>query len=193
MNRSVSIRVYLGAAALLLSALCGSSKVWAQSGPALPVVKPVMACEELGKASIGGAIGAEVTLQASTADTPKGKFCHVTGVIAPAIHFEVDLPTERCRRRFIPVVDCCHALQEKTDQAQSTKVKGRKCKTGQAPDATRREKENCKEGLAANQASQQAEACAQEGTRGGVVLGKTRRGTESAISGFGRFVTVRTG
>lgn len=69
---------------------------------ALPVVKPVMSCEALGNVDVAHAIGAEVHDQKATLlQTPKGKFCKVTGQIAPAISFEVDLPMEHWTQRFL--------------------------------------------------------------------------------------------
>ncbi len=69
---------------------------------ALPVVKPVMSCEALGNVDVAHAIGAEVHDQKATfSQTPKGKFCKVTGQIAPAISFEVDLPMEHWTQRFL--------------------------------------------------------------------------------------------
>jgi len=75
----------------------------AQTAETLAVVKPVMECQELAKTILRDAVGADVSLEASVADTPKGQFCHVTGVIAPAIHLEVDLPAGRWTQRLLQV------------------------------------------------------------------------------------------
>ena len=67
----------------------------------LSVVKPVVACEQLSKAELGQAVGAAVAIQsAAVRDTDKGKFCKVTGTIAPAVGFEVDLPIDRWTQRY---------------------------------------------------------------------------------------------
>lgn len=68
----------------------------------LPVVTPVISCEALGGIDLAPIVGATVRSQkASVLDTPKGKFCKVTGQTAPAISFEVDLPIEHWTQRFL--------------------------------------------------------------------------------------------
>lgn len=90
-------------AILLVVALltAGAKDSHAQRASALAVVKPTVDCVALAKLSLQGAIGTDAPLQASMVDTPKGPFCHVTGVIAPAIHFEVDLPAEHWTQRLL--------------------------------------------------------------------------------------------
>jgi len=67
----------------------------------LPVVKPVISCEQLPKADVSQAAGAAVTIKsAAVTDTPKGSYCKVTGVIEPNIGFEVDLPIEHWTQRY---------------------------------------------------------------------------------------------
>ena len=68
----------------------------------LSVIKPVLSCEALGNVDLVHAVGAEVHGQkAALLQTPKGKFCKVTGQIAPAISFEVDLPMGHWTQRFL--------------------------------------------------------------------------------------------
>src|SRR5580704_1841084 len=68
----------------------------------LPVVKPVASCDQLAKADLASAVGAKVTIKAAEErDTPKGKYCKVTGTIAPAVGFEVDLPMEHWTQRYL--------------------------------------------------------------------------------------------
>ena len=67
----------------------------------LPVVKPVMTCDQLAGANLSKAAGAAVTVKSSAVtDTPKGQFCRVIGNVEPSILFEVDLPTDRWTQRF---------------------------------------------------------------------------------------------
>lgn len=69
---------------------------------ALPAVAPVTSCEALAHFDLAPSVGAPVHAQkASVLDTPKGRFCKVTGQIAPAISFEVDLPMEHWTQRFL--------------------------------------------------------------------------------------------
>ncbi|MGX7345523.1 tannase/feruloyl esterase family alpha/beta hydrolase [Acetobacter pasteurianus] len=69
---------------------------------ALPTIKPVTSCEALGHFNLAPTVGAAVYGQkASVLDTSKGKFCKVTGQIAPAISFEIDLPMEHWTQRFL--------------------------------------------------------------------------------------------
>ncbi|MFW6681298.1 tannase/feruloyl esterase family alpha/beta hydrolase [Komagataeibacter intermedius] len=66
------------------------------------MIKPVLSCEALGNVDLVHAVGAEVHGQkAALLQTPKGKFCKVTGQIAPAISFEVDLPMGHWTQRFL--------------------------------------------------------------------------------------------
>ena len=74
---------------------------YAQQTGTLGVVKPAVDCSALASLSLHDAVGVDVTLQAATVSTAKGPFCHVTGVIAPAIHLEVDLPVEHWTQRLL--------------------------------------------------------------------------------------------
>ncbi|HUO23800.1 MAG TPA: tannase/feruloyl esterase family alpha/beta hydrolase [Caulobacteraceae bacterium] len=74
----------------------------ARPGDALAVVKPAISCDALGKTDISGAVGVGVSLQqAALKTTDKGSYCVVTGQIAPAIRFEVDLPMEHWTQRLL--------------------------------------------------------------------------------------------
>ncbi|WP_225199156.1 tannase/feruloyl esterase family alpha/beta hydrolase [Gluconobacter oxydans] len=66
------------------------------------MVRPILSCEALDNVDLTHALGAEVHGQkAALLQTPKGKFCKVTGQIAPTISFEVDLPMEHWTQRFL--------------------------------------------------------------------------------------------
>jgi feruloyl esterase len=68
----------------------------------LPVVRPVVSCDQLAKADLGQAADAAVTIASATVvDTPKGQFCKVLGNIQPAIGFEVDLPVGHWTQRYL--------------------------------------------------------------------------------------------
>ena len=68
----------------------------------LPVVAPAISCAALDHIDLAPAVGAAVHgRKAAVLQTPKGKFCKVTGQIAPAISFEVDLPMEHWTQRFL--------------------------------------------------------------------------------------------
>ncbi|WP_158615371.1 tannase/feruloyl esterase family alpha/beta hydrolase [Acidipila sp. EB88] len=67
----------------------------------LPVVRPVVDCASLAGLALRDAVGVDVALAAAPVSTPRGPFCHVTGVIAPAIHLEVDLPVEHWTQRLL--------------------------------------------------------------------------------------------
>ena len=75
----------------------------AQMPAALAAVKATVPCSTLAEVALHDALGTEVALQAATVDTPKGPFCHVTGLIAPAIHLEVDLPVDHWTQRLLQV------------------------------------------------------------------------------------------
>jgi hypothetical protein len=85
--------------AILLSATTVMGR--AQTASTLSIVKPAMECSALANASLREAVGVDVALQASTVATAQGPFCHVSGVIAPSIHLEVDLPLERWTQRLL--------------------------------------------------------------------------------------------
>ncbi len=99
MNRVTRLFSLLAAGALFAG-------VAAQAGAAdyqnLPVVKPVVSCDQLAKVELAQAVGNKVTIKAAEErDTPKGKYCKVTGTIAPAVGFEVDLPMDHWTQRYV--------------------------------------------------------------------------------------------
>ncbi len=88
-----------GAGCVLLSFAVTANAAGYQN---LPVVKPAIACEQLGKIDLSQAVGAKVTIQsAAVSDTSKGKFCKITGTIDPEDGFEVDLPLDHWTQRFL--------------------------------------------------------------------------------------------
>lgn len=90
----------VGPAISLLSVLSNPAR--ASDIASLSEVKPVTSCEALGNIDLAPAVGAAIHGQkAAVLDTPKGKFCKITGQIAPAISFEVDLPMEHWTQRFL--------------------------------------------------------------------------------------------
>ena len=101
MRGCTEMKLVLGVGALLFSGLFENVTAGAQVAQVLPVVKLVMPCEALGTTSLRNAVGVDVKLQASTVDTSKGHFCHVAGLIDPAVHPEVDLPVEHWTQRLL--------------------------------------------------------------------------------------------
>ena len=90
----------LGAGLLLWAGFAGSAR--AADYQNLPAVKPVVSCAQLAKAELKQAVGASVTIKSATEiDTEKGKYCQVTGTIAPEVGFEVDLPMEHWTQRYV--------------------------------------------------------------------------------------------
>jgi hypothetical protein len=85
--------------ALLLAGVAYSA--YAADSLNLPVVKPVISCDQLAKVDLTQAVGAAVTIQAAVSDTPKGQFCKITGNIEPELGFEVDLPLDHWTQRFV--------------------------------------------------------------------------------------------
>lgn len=84
----------------LMAGFAGSAR--AADYQNLPVVKPAVSCDQLAKAELKQAVGAPVTIKSATEiDTDKGKYCKVTGTIAPAVGFEVDLPVEHWTQRYV--------------------------------------------------------------------------------------------
>jgi hypothetical protein len=90
----------LGLGLLLLSCFTASAQTADYQN--LPVVKPVIACEQLAKTDLSKVAGAAVTLQSvAVVDTPKGQFCKIKGSIEPEDGFEVDLPLDHWTQRFV--------------------------------------------------------------------------------------------
>jgi hypothetical protein len=90
----------LGSGLLLLGGFASSAR--AADYQNLPVVKPVVSCDQLAKAELGQAVGASVTIKSATGlGTEKGKYCRVSRTIAPAVDFEVDMPMEHWTQRYL--------------------------------------------------------------------------------------------
>lgn len=84
----------------LMAGFAGSAR--AADYQNLPVVKPAVSCDQLAKAELTQAVGAAAAIKSATElDTEKGKYCKVTGTIAPAVGFEVDLPMEHWTQRYV--------------------------------------------------------------------------------------------
>ncbi len=89
-----------GAGLLLLAGFVSSAS--AADYQNLPVVKPVVSCDQLAKADLRQAVDVPVTIKSATElDTEKGKYCKVSGTIAPAVGFEIDLPMEHWTQRYV--------------------------------------------------------------------------------------------
>jgi hypothetical protein len=68
----------------------------------LPVVKPVMSCDQLAQADLSKFTDAKITIKtAKPRDTDKGQYCRVTGSVEPGINFAGDLPIEHWTQRFL--------------------------------------------------------------------------------------------
>jgi feruloyl esterase len=68
----------------------------------LPVIKPVMTCEQLAQADLSKFLDAKVTIKTATIlDTPKGPYCRITATVEPGITFHADLPVEHWTQRFV--------------------------------------------------------------------------------------------
>jgi len=67
----------------------------------LPVVKPVIGCEQLARVDLSDAAGERVIQSATVLQTPQGAFCKVGGELASGYSFEVNLPIERWTQRLV--------------------------------------------------------------------------------------------
>jgi feruloyl esterase len=68
----------------------------------LPVVKPIMTCDQFAKADFGKISDARITIKTATIlDTPKGAYCRITASVDPEVNFRADLPIERWTQRFV--------------------------------------------------------------------------------------------
>lgn len=86
----------------------------------LAALQPVMACADLAKAQISGAVGAAVSDLTASVSSGGQPFCKVTGTIAPQIRFEVNLPTRGWTQRFLQT-GCgglCGSLSVRVEQAR---------------------------------------------------------------------------
>ncbi|HEV3430684.1 MAG TPA: tannase/feruloyl esterase family alpha/beta hydrolase [Paraburkholderia sp.] len=82
-------------------ALLRASPAHAESGEALSVIAPVQSCEALAQTKLDAAVGAPVAIETKRLDTAQGEFCEVSGTIAPAIGFKLDLPTTKWTQRYL--------------------------------------------------------------------------------------------
>lgn len=90
----------LGAALFLLA--CFAVRLQADDYQNLPVVKPIITCEQLGKTDLGAVVGAKAEIKSATViDTPKGQYCAIKGTIEPMMGFQVYLPLEHWMQRFV--------------------------------------------------------------------------------------------
>jgi feruloyl esterase len=69
----------------------------------LPVVTPRLECAALAGADVSAAVGAGTGITAATLTTASAGYpvCDVKGVIAPQIQFQVQLPTQTYRQRYL--------------------------------------------------------------------------------------------
>src|SRR5262245_28481540 len=69
----------------------------------LPVVPPKMECAALAGTDVSPAVGAGTGIVSATPATagPGYPVCDVRGVIAPQIQFQVQLPTQTYRQRYL--------------------------------------------------------------------------------------------
>ncbi|WP_167056833.1 tannase/feruloyl esterase family alpha/beta hydrolase [Burkholderia sp. Ax-1719] len=98
-RRTASLAVALFMLAVL--ALLRAAPAFADTGAALPVIAPVQSCEALAQAKLDAAVGAPVSIETKRLNTPQGEFCEVSGTIAPAIGFKLDLPTTKWTQRYL--------------------------------------------------------------------------------------------
>ena len=90
----------LGAGLLLAAGFL--TKASAADFANLPVVKPVVSCDQFTQADIKTADGAKVTIKTGTVkDTPRGPYCTVSGSIEPGYNFQVSLPIEHWTQRLV--------------------------------------------------------------------------------------------
>ncbi|MHB8283200.1 MAG: tannase/feruloyl esterase family alpha/beta hydrolase [Caulobacteraceae bacterium] len=93
----------------------------AQTGPALSVKAPVMACEALAGADLGLITGTRAVVKSAQVEPGPAPYCHVQGVIAPAIRFELRLPQQGWTQRYLQT-GCgglCGAVQIHADHAET--------------------------------------------------------------------------
>jgi feruloyl esterase len=107
-GRSDRFTILLRAALVLLA---GSVQAWAADRMDLPVVKPVMTCDQLAKINLGNLYGYPATITSSMVmETPKGQFCRVTGKVQQSTLFEIDLPLEHWTQRFLELASNSSAI-----------------------------------------------------------------------------------
>jgi feruloyl esterase len=74
------------------------------AGPAmLPPLAPVAECAKLASADLTSAVGAPTHIASATAvqDGKPAPYCDVTGIVEPAIQFEVRLPLAGWTQRYV--------------------------------------------------------------------------------------------
>ena len=102
----------VAAAALTVTAVlvaptssAGPTTVTTTAGRDLPVTQPTLTCAQLAAQDFSRLDGAATSITAASvvakSDTNKYEYCKVTGVIAPQIHFELRLPTQTYRGRYL--------------------------------------------------------------------------------------------
>ena len=98
------LRARAMAITIALSLLTGASRANAADMALLPIIKPAQSCETLATTALPGIGDPSPAIEsAAMIETAKGPFCRVSGTIAPAIHFEVDLPAVHWTQRYIAV------------------------------------------------------------------------------------------
>src|SRR6185369_7206813 len=110
-RRSWLLRIPLvgvAVAALLLpaaatAAVAHNASVTGPTVAQLPIVAPRMDCTAMAGVDVSQAVGAGTGISSATATTaPAGyPICDIKGVIAPQIQFEVQLPTQTYRQRYL--------------------------------------------------------------------------------------------
>src|SRR5271167_494242 len=92
----------LSLAASLFLAVGFSVSAHAADYQNLPVVKPVMSCDQLAQADLSKIGDAKITIKtAAVRETDKGPYCRVTGMVEPGTGFAGDLPIEHWTQRFL--------------------------------------------------------------------------------------------
>lgn len=91
----------LGMAWLMVAGFAASGAAKAANFLSLPVVKPVISCDQMAKADVTSAVDGTVTITSTKIlNTTKGQFCVVNGNIAPSIGFRIDLPIDHWTQRY---------------------------------------------------------------------------------------------
>lgn len=92
--------ILLGAGILLTAGFAASAH--AADYQNLPIVKPVMTCDQLARADLSKISDAKITVKTATAvDTPKGQYCRITASVEPGGAFHADFPIEHWTQRFL--------------------------------------------------------------------------------------------
>jgi Tannase and feruloyl esterase len=109
-RRRACALVALLALALLAAGLVDAGRAPAKRAPAahaalanLPVVTPKLTCDAVRRLDVSQAVGAGTGITSTQLVTPANSYpyCDVKGVIAPQIQFEVQLPTQTYRQRYL--------------------------------------------------------------------------------------------